>query len=243
MRDVDGAKADELLRQALFTNAFADHFLTDGFAAGHIRVPRAEIRAWAAEKGYSEKLAGALSKLLHDQDGHLKTQHGQGHSLLPDPNEGLLVRNNAGERWRTRCDGQLFIANASDAPIVRMPVKAVEASVTELFDAYVSGRVPAGIYAATEFVPFPDGAEVGLAEKFPAQASDKKIDTLLASLQWYMKVPYLSAGIKKEDIRALFDALPALLARFCEAVKKDAADPDLANRLPKALVAGFASMC
>lgn len=32
----------ETFRWALFTNAFADHFLTDAFAAGHVRVPRAE---------------------------------------------------------------------------------------------------------------------------------------------------------------------------------------------------------
>ena len=46
----------DIFRQALYTNAFADHFLTDGFAAGHIRVPRSEILCWAQNKGYGERL-------------------------------------------------------------------------------------------------------------------------------------------------------------------------------------------
>src|SRR6266542_20322 len=39
-------KDGEPWRRAIVYNAFADHFLSDGFAAGHVRVPRAEIRAW-----------------------------------------------------------------------------------------------------------------------------------------------------------------------------------------------------
>ncbi len=39
-----GTNADSaLLKSALIINAFADHFLTDSFSAGHIRVPRKEI--------------------------------------------------------------------------------------------------------------------------------------------------------------------------------------------------------
>jgi hypothetical protein len=37
----DKAQKGDLLTQALFANAFADHFLADGFAAGYIRMPRA----------------------------------------------------------------------------------------------------------------------------------------------------------------------------------------------------------
>ncbi|RYZ71671.1 MAG: hypothetical protein EOP09_04340, partial [Proteobacteria bacterium] len=46
----------ELLRKALITNSFADHFLTDGFAAGHIRVPRKQGLTW--QKVDCEKPAG-----------------------------------------------------------------------------------------------------------------------------------------------------------------------------------------
>ena len=84
-------QSNETWRRALFTNAFADHFLTDGFAAGHIRVPRAQIRAWAPQVDYSDKLAGALSKLLHDQDGHIDTLHSAGEGHLGEA-EGLRVR-------------------------------------------------------------------------------------------------------------------------------------------------------
>ncbi|WP_433379086.1 S8 family serine peptidase [Actinoplanes sp. CA-142083] len=37
---------DAIWRRALTKEAFGDHFLTDLFAAGHVRMPRAEIRAW-----------------------------------------------------------------------------------------------------------------------------------------------------------------------------------------------------
>ncbi|MFN7131478.1 MAG: hypothetical protein ACK4N5_05305, partial [Myxococcales bacterium] len=86
---------DERWAQALVTNAFADHFLTDAFAAGHVRVPRAEIRAWARAQGLSDKLAGALSKLLHDQDGHVRSVHATDEGALA-ADEGLPVRNARG---------------------------------------------------------------------------------------------------------------------------------------------------
>jgi subtilisin family serine protease len=242
VRQVDAAKAAELLRQAIFTNAFADHFLTDGFAAGHIRVPRAEIRRWAEAQGYSEKLAGALSKLLHDQDGHIKSFHGGGHSLTAG-GDGLPVRNALGQVWSTRCDGQLFVLSAEGAPLIDMPVQAIRASVTELFRAYVRPDAPVkDVYQATMFVPFPDPDHDGIAAKFPANATDGDIEALLESIRWYMKVPYLSAGIEAQHIRALFSELPALMKTFSDAVRSDAADPELALRLPKPLVNAYMAL-
>lgn len=38
--------SDAVWRRALSKEAFADHFLTDAFSAGHIRTPRAAIRQW-----------------------------------------------------------------------------------------------------------------------------------------------------------------------------------------------------
>jgi subtilisin family serine protease len=238
----DPDKAAELLGQAIFTNAFADHFLTDGFAAGHVRVPRAEIRQWATGRGYSEKLAGALSKLLHDQDGHIDGFHGEGHSLTTGPAEGLAVCNARGDRWSTRCDGQLFVVNSGPNPLLDLPVEAVRLSVTELLRAYVLGEIPEGVYAATRLVPFPDPDKPGLTDKFPASAPSARIAKLLESIKWYVKVPYLSAGVEAEHIHDLFTALPDLLASFRNTVKTHAASPDLAPRLPKALVDAFSTL-
>ena len=38
------------LKKALFYNGVADHYLTDSFAAGHIRVPRKQILSWTKKK-------------------------------------------------------------------------------------------------------------------------------------------------------------------------------------------------
>lgn len=247
MYESDVDKAGELMRQALFTNAFADHFLTDGFAAGHIRVPRAEIRMWSTAQGYNEKLAGALSKLLHDQDGHIDSVHGEGHSMDPhdhtNDNQGLPVLNSRGERWLTRCDGQLFIRDSEDDPIIQMPVQAVKASVTEVFRAYLFDELPEKVYAATQFVPFPDPQKPGLAEKFSVDTPAARIKQLLDATKWYMKVPYLSAGIEEKHIRSLFQAIPQLLSDFTNAAKAEVDGPEqLSLRLPEPLIAGFFSL-
>jgi hypothetical protein len=242
--DLDRAKAGELWGQALFSNAFADHFLTDAFAAGHVRVPRQEIIRWSIDQKHSKELAGALSKLLHDQDGHLKTLHGAGHSLNRDDAEGLLVRNSTGTIWRTRCDGQLFIKNGDDVPAVRQPVEAVAASVRELFKAYLYGQTPEEHYAATRFIPFPHSDEPTLMQKFPADISAGRIEALLEQVKWYMKIPYTNGGLGAEHIKTLCVALPGLMGQFRLAVQQDVArrNSPLVRRLSPELIAGYASI-
>ncbi|HEX2279369.1 MAG TPA: hypothetical protein VHN13_19925 [Candidatus Tectomicrobia bacterium] len=239
MQDFDRDKAAELWGQALFTNAFADHFLTDAFAAGHIRVPRREICQWAGQQGYSKELAGALSKLLHDQDGHLKTIHGSGHSLALDDTEGLYVCNSLGKDWYTRCDGQLFVKNVDEVPAVRQPVEAIRESVKELLMAYLFGKTPDGVYAAMTYVPFPHPKGPGLTDKFPADISADRIEQLLERVKWYIKVPYLSTGLEAKHVKALCAALPGFLEGFRQAVQRDGTDAELVRRLPEALIAGF----
>ena len=46
-------------RRALTKEAFADHFLTDSFSAGHVRTPRAAIKQW-----YGEHMPGSSDALL-----------------------------------------------------------------------------------------------------------------------------------------------------------------------------------
>jgi hypothetical protein len=241
LRDIDHAKAEELWGLALFTNAFADHFLTDAFAAGHIRVPRHEIRGWAEQQSYSQELAGGLSKLLHDQDGHFKTLHGEGHSLTGRGTEGLQVCNTRGDTWYTRCDGQLFIENSGQEPAVHLPVEAVRASVKELLVAYLSDAdLPTGPYEATHYVPFPHPDGQTLCDKFPASIRAARLDKLLDSTKWYMKIPYIGPGLAADHIKALFTALPALLEAFRLAVERDiAAHPELMRRLPETLLERF----
>jgi hypothetical protein len=223
---------------ALFTNAFADHFLTDAFAAGHIRVPRQEIRGWAKE----DQLAGALAKLLHDEDGHVNTSHGEGHSLLDRGTEGLQVRNARGDTWYTRCDGQLFIERREQDLAVHLPVEAVRASVKELLLAYLSDDedLPAGLYEATRYVPFPHPDGLSLCAKFPENIKAEQIERLLKNAKWYTKIPYIGPSLAADHIQALCSALPALLQQFRQGVKDDVEKfRELTQRLPEAFINAF----
>ncbi|MFO0614714.1 MAG: hypothetical protein U0414_19160 [Polyangiaceae bacterium] len=206
---------DETRRRALVTAAFADHFLTDAFAAGHVRIPRAEIVRWARTKKYGDKIAGALSKLIHDQDGHvdLKSVHGVSEGGRPD-DDGLHVRNALGEEWHTRCDGQLFLdAGSMKSPAVERAVDAVRASVLELLAALYEGELPKGVFEATKHAPFPHGDEAPLASKFSPNLPPKTLDKLWKSVSWYAKVPLL-AGLERSHLDDFLASLPALMVDF-----------------------------
>lgn len=231
--------------RAVFHNGFADHFLTDGFAAGHIRVPRQQIIEWAATQKYSTKLAGLLSKVLHDQDGHIHSMHAKGEKPL-ETNEGLLVRNSLPEakEWRTRCDGQLFLVPAKDnQELIAQPVAAVAASLGELFEAQRTKTAPGGVYAALNHVPFPHPDEPPLAKKFE-DTSEARVKKLLESFAWYLELsvlkPFSDAVLDTNNITALFKALPLLMENFRKAVKADCdAQPELLKRLPQPYVEAF----
>lgn len=236
---------DETFRRARYTNAFADHFLTDGFAAGHVRVPRAEIRAWADERGFNEKVAGALSKVLHDQDGHIDagSLHGVHDENRRGDDDGLPVQNSLGANWFTRCDGQLFLeAGSETSPAVEQAVAAVSASVTELLVAWQEGTLPRGTYEATKHVPFPRPGSATLAEKFPASLAPERLEALWQSVGWYAKIPWIS-GMERRHIEALFEALPAIMERFRANVAADVArDPELTSRLAAPYIAAYRSV-
>jgi hypothetical protein len=235
-------RPSESFRRALYTNAFADHFLTDCFAAGHVRIPRAEIRRWAQQRGLGEKIAGALSKVLHDQDGHvdLGSLHGVVDENARPADDGLLVQDSTGTTWRTRCDGQLFAGQGSRlSPKVERAVEAVATSVLELLLAWQRGEMPRGLYAATELVPFPHADGPSLIKKFPADMDEAQLEQLWDSIGWYAKVPWL-AGLERQHLRALFQALPDIMAQFRANVAAAAdADADLRARVAPNYLAAY----
>ncbi len=234
-----GGKMDERFRRAVFYNGFADHFLTDGFAAGHVRVPRAEIRAWCEKKGWSDKLAGALSKLLHDQDGHVKSLHGEGENARPD-SDGLRVKNAVGQEWYTKCDGQLFLGGKTDSLAVSIPVKAVTESVKELLVAWKDGVLPEEEYAATQYVAFPHPEAPKLIEKFPANMSAARLEELYKSGSWFSKIPWIGPEMTRDSVRALLAELPELMRQFRENVAKSIeGDDELKRRLAPEYVSAF----
>ncbi|WP_157522039.1 hypothetical protein [Mitsuaria sp. 7] len=231
---------DVRLRQALYTNAFADHFLTDGFAAGHIRVPRLEICEWADGLGLDARVAGALSKVLHDQDGHadLLSLHGEAEPHSSDqgvPHRhglGLPVVNATDVRWETFCDGQLFLNRSERDPAVQQAVEAVADSVEELLLAWRHHQLPDGRYRATSRVPWPAPQEPTLIEKFSARMADEDLERLWGSVAWYGRISWLS-GLKREHLSQLFNALPDLMAAFRRNVDRQSRSPDAALLDPR----------
>jgi hypothetical protein len=97
------------LHRALAVNAFADHFLADSFAAGHIRPDR---------KG----LADSLSKKLHDRDN--SSNFGP---------KCWKVKNVAGETWCPHGDG--YLATDIQDPEFQRIVKATAVSIEEVLEA------------------------------------------------------------------------------------------------------------
>lgn len=116
---------DKDLDAALVRNAFADHFLTDAFASGHLRVPRDLLVG----------LSGGLpSKKMHDEENV----------------HGLWVRSASGFVWRCYGDDQL----GTNPVHLTLTAHAVGLSLLRVFRAYrMEGRVAAGLRDALEEGP------------------------------------------------------------------------------------------
>ncbi|QAY72031.1 phospholipase [Agromyces protaetiae] len=110
------------LLRAYAMNAFADHFLTDLFAAGHVRTPR---RALAELPGAPIPASGLLALVMHDEDNRL----------------GLDVTNARGDRWTAYGDAQEL--DARSARNRESAIEAVQASVDDVFRAFQQGRADA----------------------------------------------------------------------------------------------------
>ncbi|WP_273826272.1 phospholipase [Pseudomonas asplenii] len=123
---------DQDLELAYAMNAFADHFLTDLFSAGHLRVPRKQL----AESVTPSDVGSLISRFMHDEDSQY----------------GLKVRNARGEQWNCYGDKRYF--DSIDDSNRRQVRQAVQQSADEVFAAYLSGVVvPAERYAALGSVP------------------------------------------------------------------------------------------
>ncbi len=127
----DPTQAKALLTKAYAMNAFADHFLSDLFSAGHIREPRRQIYM-TANVGVTANLC---AKGMHDEDCKY----------------GLRVSNAMGDTWRAYGDKRYFdTVNLQNKALVDA---AVQASATEVFNAFINGTQPAnpGQYIALQF--------------------------------------------------------------------------------------------
>lgn len=108
---------EKQLELAYAMNAFADHYLTDLFSSGHLRVPRKQLAAVVTPSD----LGSLITRFMHDEDSKF----------------GLNVRNGNGDHWRGYGDKRYFDA-LSSANRVQVN-QAVQVSADEVFAAYLSG--------------------------------------------------------------------------------------------------------
>lgn len=130
-------KDEAMLKKAYFTDAYAQHYLTDMFAAGHIRPPRRVL--------HSESLDGhwmpgdRCTQKQHDEDGA----------------NGLWVTNKRGDSWS--CYGDKQFAQGRSAKNRQMVRSACQTSVDEIWTAFQTGVKPKpSNFEALQLTPLPD---------------------------------------------------------------------------------------
>lgn len=227
----DSEMSKRKFAQGLIHNAFADHYLTDAFAAGHIRVPRIQLKDWALTNltGLFKGLRGDMFALLMHEFESVRLGTGE--------EQGLAVKNSRGDDWKTRSDQHLHLKGEPNDPGSMLPLMALKESFKELLIARVTGELPEARYAAALFVPFPN--DIPLAKKFsPAFLQMRKkeiLNALTSSLPIYQRFFF-----KRADFSRMLAALPQIFRNFHQAVAADlAAKPALQTRLPQPYIDAY----
>lgn len=217
--------SQQLLHKAIVFNAFADHYLSDAFASGHIRVPRVQIKEWAKKQlpGLLKSSRGDfLSMILHNFE-----------SLDPRTGieVGLRVQNALGDTWLTRGDGKLNLySNIKDLTVL-LPKRAIEESFKDILIAAEYGDLPHGVYQATQFVPYQ--FDVPLIDKLSPEHQQVKKQQDVINL-FFFATPMLERFFfYKTDFAKMLDALSQIFTKFRHDIAKDQFEnPELKKRLP-----------
>lgn len=214
-----------LLNQALFYNAYADHYLTDAFASGHNRVPRVQIKNWAIARlpGFFRSLRGdLLTMLLHDRESI---------SLRTNKEIGLAVENSMGDAWTTRGDSNLHLGSFPNDPVREIPTQALAESLREVLQTWQTGEIPTGVYKATFYVPFHRG--IPMVEKFSAAGQGMTQKQFMTA--FFSNIPFFERiFFKQDDLERMLTALPSIFLVFQRDIKRDIETmPELRERLPQ----------
>jgi hypothetical protein len=110
------------LTEAYFIEGFAQHYLTDMFASGHIRTPRRLLHSTSFTKDTYP--GDKCCKAQHDEDGA----------------NGLWVTNQEGASWASYGDKQL--GQGRSGKNRQMVAAASQTGVDEVWDTFQSGKVP-----------------------------------------------------------------------------------------------------
>lgn len=121
------------LKLAYALNAFACHFLSDRFSAGHIRTPRIEL----SEHTTPEKVGSVLSSYMHAEENQ----------------RGLHVHNARGDRWIAYGDKTYFKETSETHK--RILLEAMQISADQVFAAYQQGTAVVEDDLGS-LIPYPD---------------------------------------------------------------------------------------
>ncbi|QLY23869.1 hypothetical protein [Bdellovibrio sp. KM01] len=234
LKDSNPEKSLLLYQQAMIANAYADHYLTDAFASGHVRVPRVQVVEWAKAnlEGFLKKNRGDLiTMLLHDNESK---------NLKTGVEEAFPVSNAYGDEWETRGDGHLQIDENPLDPVRLHPEHAVRESVKEVLVAALYGVEPKGIFSATWMVPF--SQDIPFYQKFTA--AHQQMTEMDFVNSFFRKQPLIKAThVARYDLGRCLKAMPDIFAEFRKAVRKDIqTTPELSRRLPARYLEAFSNV-
>lgn len=217
--------SQQLLHKAIIYNAFADHYLSDAFSSGHIRVPRIQIKEWAKNqlKGLFRSSRGDfLSMTLHNFE-----------SVNPRTGleVGMRVQNAKGDIWMTRGDNKLNLYSNIKDPTVLMPKRAIEESFKDILIAAEYGDLPLGSYQASQLVPFQYDSP--LIEKLSPDYHHVKKQQEVVNL-FFLSTPMMQRFFfSKSDFAHMIDSLSQIFYKFRLDISNDLFNnSELKQRLP-----------
>lgn len=123
------------LNLALGRGGYAFHFLTDLFASGHIRTPRA-----ALEFKYGDVIGSLLSLFMHNEDGD------NGLKLFIEK-EGQKIE------WQSYGDGHLFEAESKEN--FERGLEAVQTAINEIHQCFLNKALPTEPSKVMALIPKP----------------------------------------------------------------------------------------
>ncbi len=147
----DSEEQQKQLEYAYTLEAYACHFLTDHFATGHIRTPRAQL-----EKQFDAVIGSLLSLFQHNEDG----------------DSGLEVANKRGDVWKAYGDGHLFEEVCADTKTKAK--EAVQTAVDEIYQAFKTGKTIQPEKSAV-YQLIPDATSNNYSAMFLYDATTEKI--------------------------------------------------------------------
>ncbi|MCL5260901.1 MAG: hypothetical protein M1561_04395 [Gammaproteobacteria bacterium] len=131
----DAAEQRQKLVQAYAKEGYADHFLTDRFASGHMRTPDKEIAQILPKDFGSQAVAALIAVLMHDEDNKY----------------GLTVSNLHGDHWISYGDRRYL--DHDDAANYDIIQKATQTSSDEIKKAFLTGLpIQPENFAALQFL-------------------------------------------------------------------------------------------